>query len=1096
MNMTKKTYNKELPSCAVLKELFKKIENRDDEIDFDFFGILNKLRKVVSQEVSYINLLFPEYTPHNNEYHFKNLFRIADHVLGDKLIKSMNSTELFILACALYGHDWGMAVSENEKLLITSEDENDSSDKFCLLKNEKEDFSMLLKNEGNKNTKEIPIEFWRDYVRKTHAFRSGERIYNFLKDESGGIAEAVKKVCIGHCLDFSELKNFKEYPYDFSVLNESVNLRALAIYVRLIDLLDLTEERTPYVLWKFVSPKNNYSKMEWAKHRSLHSITSSAYNDGRIIKIDGSTEDQEVYAALEDLKVWCNEQFKGCIDLLAEMNHKNHKLDIYQIQWNVLAQGFTPISIRFEFNRDRMFEILGEEIYGEDAYVFLRELLQNSVDAIRMRKELFNKREGIGEWNHGEISVKLNTLENGDSVLTWEDNGIGMNEYIIKNYLAVAGRSYYRSEDFVREGLNIDPISRFGVGILSCSTVSDNIELETYRDPYIDPDSKKLKVVIPSFNKYFRIEELPKYDFKVGTKVKVFISAKKLKKFELNNQMLRVTEYLKNIAGFIEFPIIINENGKKTVIIHPYSDEGNFINKYGNEFSYHKLELGYRWSEILLPQDLQNARDYLEETPVYIDKDLGLQNFEGLFTFIKPKNDNIDFWGNEDYLELLTEEVEIKNDSVKIRADENIRDEYINISPSSKKNNNLTIYRDGILVPSVSKFNYFFKGVGLLKPCITINIKKHDGENIDISRTTISLKNNFKSTIINELYKKIINDRINSFNNLTEKELLVEYIRLSLIYNIDDEELLEYLPSDYWVLPFITSSGEVVFEKWNEIKDNQITGLPFQFDEFVSSTLSKIIVIDKLPDSLNWRSNKSLMLGSPDKYWETVVATKIQGYTSKLLEKNFYISNIKIIKVSSTEPGHIFQFCYSPKDFDLQINIDDLLLEILKENYQPSCQELNEVFDYLSKFVINGALEHEFYFYALPRFILFPIEIREKYGFSFRVLNYYSTKSRKLLSLYIKIILSIKNSEITTIQIGQLSDALENANLGDLYGSAKSKFANLRKLWTLSKEIGICSYDDINDVLPAEEDFIQIEEKILHQSKEMDYVIEEPYLVK
>ena len=33
---------------------------------------------------------------------------------------------------------------------------------------------------------------------------------------------------------------------------------------------------------------------------------------------------------------------------------------------------------------------------------------------------------------------------NGDARVTWSDDGLGMDAYIVRNYLAVAGKSYYR----------------------------------------------------------------------------------------------------------------------------------------------------------------------------------------------------------------------------------------------------------------------------------------------------------------------------------------------------------------------------------------------------------------------------------------------------------------------------------------------------------------------------------------------------------------------------------------------------------------------------------------------------------------------------
>jgi len=208
------------------------------------------------------------------------------------------------------------------------------------------------------------------------------------------------------------------------------------------------------------------------------------------------------------------------------MNDDRYRLDLYHIDWRVASRGFKPISIRFEFDRERMFEILSDEIYNGDPYVFLRELLQNSIDAIRMRYEVLLSK-GIELKNFGVINVNVKHLDNGNAIITWNDDGIGMDEYIIRNYLAVAGKSYYRSLDFERQGLKMDPISKFGIGILSCFVVADKIEIETFKDPYLSTSRERLKIIIPAINKQFRIEILPQESAVVGTTVRIFVEGKK-----------------------------------------------------------------------------------------------------------------------------------------------------------------------------------------------------------------------------------------------------------------------------------------------------------------------------------------------------------------------------------------------------------------------------------------------------------------------------------------------------------------------------------------------------------------------------------------
>jgi len=84
----------ELPKCELLIILSDKI-NKKQNIDFDFSSRLNDFYNRVSKELRQINELFPEYTPHDKDYHLKRLFHVADTLLGRERFESMNICLLY-----------------------------------------------------------------------------------------------------------------------------------------------------------------------------------------------------------------------------------------------------------------------------------------------------------------------------------------------------------------------------------------------------------------------------------------------------------------------------------------------------------------------------------------------------------------------------------------------------------------------------------------------------------------------------------------------------------------------------------------------------------------------------------------------------------------------------------------------------------------------------------------------------------------------------------------------------------------------------------------------------------------------------------------
>ncbi len=834
---------KELPECDLFSVLAEKAEQRKD-IDFNFFGRLNELRQRVSGEVRQINVLFPEYTPHDEQYHLKRLFHVADTVLGKDRIEAMNSAELFVLAVALYGHDWGMAVSEPEKEFIVSgkPPEGVSTQDLWILSDEQHRIAKFaheqhLELDAGGHLKDIPIEMWREYVRQTHAFRSGERVRRFFDPIDPGIADASSRICIGQWLDFEDLEDYRSYPADFSLLRETVNLRALTVYLRLIDLLDLADDRAPYVIWKFVAPRDPRSKMEWAKHRALRPVTCPPYQAGRIIRVDGSTDDHEVYAALEDLRIWCGYQLRGCNDLLARMNDPRHKLDLYHIDWRVAARGFNPVSVQFEFDRERMFEILSDEIYQGDPYVFLRELLQNSIDAIRMRREVL-QRKGINPGNLGVIRVTVEHGTCGDAIVTWQDDGIGMDEYVVRNYLAVAGKSYYTSSDFEREGLKMDPISRFGVGILSCYMVADRIQIETFKDPYLPPRGDPIRITIPAVRRQFRIETLPQESVQVGTTVRVFVESKKIPADEQGKpvEQLDVTGYLSIVAGFVEFPIVIKDGDRKTIVLHPNQDPHTVHQRFGKEFQTHQLDLSYPWDRAILPQDIPTAREFFREHRLDIASDLGLEGCNGILTLLIPNNGidmRFDFEAGAEVTRVIMRGK--KQDLVqKVRLSESgsasglfIIDEEIppiRLSRSSYRQSwAYAVYRDGIFLATASHPRSFRESDFLPPQHLIANLSKLKARRVDLARRQILGEEGrwdlpIYQACVHYLSKNLLKD----LEAMDPAERMYQLGRFIAFYGIQVEDLWQVFPHSRWPLSFLEPGGHLNFLEWQELATEPI----------------------------------------------------------------------------------------------------------------------------------------------------------------------------------------------------------------------------------------------------------------------------------
>lgn len=122
---------------------------------------------------------------------------------------------------------------------------------------------------------------------------------------------------------------------------------------------------------------------------------------------------------------------------------------------------------RFKVNLGGMIEILSDHLYSSPD-VYIRELLQNSVDAINAKKSYSQDLDV-----EGLITLEI---EEGKQ-LVFTDNGLGLTENEIHQFLAIIGES---SKKNLKDGrIQTDYIGRFGIGLLSCFMVSDKIRMYT-----------------------------------------------------------------------------------------------------------------------------------------------------------------------------------------------------------------------------------------------------------------------------------------------------------------------------------------------------------------------------------------------------------------------------------------------------------------------------------------------------------------------------------------------------------------------------------------------------------------------------------------
>lgn len=145
------------------------------------------------------------------------------------------------------------------------------------------------------------------------------------------------------------------------------------------------------------------------------------------------------------------------------------------------VQNWSPVSAEIKIsNVDRIVEMFGgEELYGRSGMVVLRELIQNSIDAIQLRREL----DPDDKEYEGRVSISLSNGVEGDEAGYWlqvDDDGLGMSKSVLTGPLIDFGSSYVTSDlaKIERPGLASkakERIGKYGIGFFSIFMCSDRV---------------------------------------------------------------------------------------------------------------------------------------------------------------------------------------------------------------------------------------------------------------------------------------------------------------------------------------------------------------------------------------------------------------------------------------------------------------------------------------------------------------------------------------------------------------------------------------------------------------------------------------------
>ncbi len=260
------------------------------------------------------------------------------------------------------------------------------------------------------------------------------------------------------------------------------------VLLRIADYFQIDSSRTPDITVKLKSFNSPVSQIEHYKHLDIKYV--QPYNkDPETLILQCTPRNSYIFIKLQDLFKDIQKELDTSWAILGEVYGKEPKEKQPKISYRRLKSNidnvneyskkvsYIPEKIVFNVSNELPKLLIGP-LYGNDPTFGVRELLQNAVDSCRER-EFLEKSEYAGL-----VKISFYSIEE-DYFFKIEDNGLGMNLNVIKNYFLEVGSSLRKSsiwkKNFSDKGgqSKVQRSGKFGIGVLASFLIGNKLHLET-----------------------------------------------------------------------------------------------------------------------------------------------------------------------------------------------------------------------------------------------------------------------------------------------------------------------------------------------------------------------------------------------------------------------------------------------------------------------------------------------------------------------------------------------------------------------------------------------------------------------------------------
>ncbi|MBB6401610.1 hypothetical protein HNP92_000915 [Methanococcus maripaludis] len=577
------------------EDTLKKQPKYDDyEIHREFlrseFEKIRENAKILAREIS---VALPDYTVHDIA-HSDALWETSDLLTKNNF--EITPAEAFVLGVAFLIHDLGMGIASFPNglkklkkeviwkdtvasLLKAELGRPIKSDDFDNInpKIEKKATNYVLRHLHGKNAENLAKISWKNSSNQDMFLIENAE----LREAYGPIIGLISH---SHCWNVEELENklptvklgaLGKFPSDWTV--DSIKL---ACILRIADAMQIDDRRAPLFL-RTIRNLPHSSEAHWNFQQKLYQPQIEKDLVYYTSKSSFSIDEVDSWWLCNDTLQMIDDEINDVNALLLATNHKMlnargvASIETPQRLSNLITvEGWQPADTKIKVgNVAKLVSNLGgKQLYGDNAIVPLRELIQNASDAIRARRLLENENDDFGD-----ISVTLGSDEHGHFIEIG-DNGVGMSKKVLTGPFLDFGESFWgtslmhdqlpglESKGFYSTG-------QYGIGFFSVFMWGNKVSVTTKRF-----EKGRESTLIMEFNngvdsrpilRNAKSNEIIKDG---GTRVKIWFSDDNLLDNLLGDDdvpggKISLKELLKSLCPSLDCNLYLIENENKELII-------------------------------------------------------------------------------------------------------------------------------------------------------------------------------------------------------------------------------------------------------------------------------------------------------------------------------------------------------------------------------------------------------------------------------------------------------------------------------------------------------------------------------------------------